>query len=143
MRKKTLLSLATLSAMALIAVAPAFAQDRVEAKIPFAFNVGSKSLPAGDYEVRKALGNALAIQNSATRDAAMALTMAAPPKEISSEAVLVFHKYGNRCFLSEVRTTDSGRKLTPSKLEREVAMNSEEAAESTPNADVYVAASIR
>jgi hypothetical protein len=124
-------------------VAPAFAQDRVEAKIPFAFNVGSKSLPAGDYEVRKALGNALAIQNSATQQAAIALTMAAPPKEISSEAVLVFHRYGDRCFLSEVRTTDHGRTLTPSKLEREVAASREQAAENTASRDTYVAASIR
>jgi hypothetical protein len=143
MRKKTLLSLGMLSAMALITVPPAFAQDRVEAKIPFAFNVGQASLPAGDYQVWKVFGNTLAIQDSATHKAAMALTVAAPPKKISSEAVLVFHKYGDRCFLSEVRTTDNGRTLTRSKLEREVAVNSEEAAEHTPDSDVYVAASVR
>ena len=141
MRKRMLLSMGMLSAMALMTVAPTFAQDRVEAKIPFAFNVGSKSLPAGDYEVRRVLENGtLAIQNADTQQAAIALTTAASPREISSEAVLVFHKYGDRCFLSEVRTTGSGRTLVPSKLERQVAT---ETAENTPAREVYLAANIR
>jgi len=143
MRKKTLLSLGVLSAMALMAVAPAFGQDRVEAKIPFAFNVGSKSLPAGDYEVRRILSNTLAIQNVATQQAAVALTAMAPPRKMSSEAVLVFHKYGNSCFLSAVRTTENDRTITPSKLERQVAEETVQAADNTPERDVYVAATIR
>jgi hypothetical protein len=143
MRKKTLLALAVLSAMALVAVAPAFAQDRVEAKIPFAFNVGSKSLPAGDYEVRRLMAKTLAIQNEATQQAAIVLTMVAPPNDISSEAVLVFHKYGDRCFLSEVQTADGRQTLTASKLEREVAEKTAETADNTPDREVYVAARIR
>ncbi len=139
MRKKMLLSMATLSAMALMAVAPAFAQDTVDAKIPFAFNVGSKSLPAGDYQVRRLGNSIMAVQNADTHEAAVALSMAASPKPISSEAVLEFHQYGDRYFLSEVRTQDNGRTLTPSKLERQVAR---ETAENTPARDVYLAANV-
>lgn len=143
MRKKTLLALAVLSAMALMAVAPAFAQDRVEATIPFAFNVGSKMLPAGDYEVRRVFAKSLVIQNTATQQAAIALTMVAPPKQMTSEAVLAFHKYGDSYFLSEVQTADSRQTLTKSKLERKVAEETAETAENTPDRDVYLAARTR
>lgn len=142
MRKRTLPALAVLSAMALMAVAPAFAQERVEATIPFAFNVGSKTLPAGDYEVRRVFAKTLVIQNKATQQAAIALTMVAPPKQMPSEAVLVFHKYGDSHFLSEVQTADSRHTVTESKLERKVAEETAETAESTPDRDTYVAARI-
>ncbi|HXJ93351.1 MAG TPA: hypothetical protein VMT20_10785 [Terriglobia bacterium] len=144
MGKKTLLTLAMLSAMALVAVAPAFAQsqERVEANIPFAFNVGSTSFPAGHYEVRPVLTETLVIQNEATEQAAMALTTSASPKPISgnAEATLVFHKYGDRCFLSEIRTSDNAQALSASKLEREAAKEASEIAGNTPSRDVYVAA---
>jgi hypothetical protein len=144
MRKKMLLALAMLSAVALTAVAPAFAQDqeRVKANIPFAFNVGSKTLPAGNYEVRGVFAKSLVIQNEATEQAAMALTMSAPPKPISgnAEASLVFHKYGDRYFLSEIRTWNDARTVPASKLERQTAREASEAADNTPSRDVYVAA---
>jgi hypothetical protein len=143
MRKKTLLNLAVLSAMALVAVAPAFAQDRLEAKIPFAFKVGSKTLPSGDYEVRKVYVNTLVIQNAATHEAAMSITSADSPKEISGEGVLVFHKYGDTCFLSALQAGNSRRTIGTSKLEREVAAKSAETAENTPPREVYVAANTR
>ncbi len=142
MRKKTFLALVILSGMALMAVAPAFAQDRVEATIPFAFNVGSTTLPAGQYEVRPVLAKAMVIQNEATAQAAMTLVMSAPPKAISEvdQALLVFHKYGDRCFLSEIRTWDNTKTVSASKLERETAKEASEAAVNTPSRDVYVAA---
>jgi hypothetical protein len=144
MRKKTLRALAMLSAMALMAVVPTFAQDqeRVEANIPFAFNVGSKVLPAGNYEVRAVFAKSLVIQNEATKQAAMALTMSAPPKPISGaeEAVIAFHKYNDRYFLSEIRTSDNTHTLSASKLEREAAREASETADNTPSGDVYVAA---
>ena len=144
MRKRMLLTLAMLSAAGLMAVAPVFAQDqeRVKANIPFAFNVGSKVLPAGNYEVRAVFAQSLMIQNEATEEAAIALTMSAPPKAISgnAEAELVFHKYGNRCFLSEIRTSDNTHTVSASKLEHEAAKEASETAGNTPSHDVYVAA---
>lgn len=144
MRKKTVLTLAMLSAAALMAVAPLFAQsqERVKANIPFAFNVGSKVLPAGNYEVRAIFATTLIIQNEATEEAAMALTTSESPKPISgnAEASLVFHKYGNRCFLSEMRTPDNTQGVPASKLEREAAKEASETASNTPSRDVYVAA---
>ncbi len=142
MRTKTLLTLAVLGATALMAVVPAFAQDRVDATIPFAFNVGSTTLPAGNYEVRAVFAKSLVIQNGTTNQAAMALAMSAAPKAISGteEAVLVFHKYGDRCFLSEIRTPDNTQTISASKLEREAAKEAAETASSTQSRDVYVAA---
>jgi len=140
MRKKMLLTLAMLGAVALVAVAPAFAQDRVEATIPFAFNVGSTTLPAGHYEVRPALANSLVIQNGATNQAAMALTTTDSPKKIQGDAVLVFHKYGDTCFLSAIQAGKDRRALNASKTEREAAAKAAETADNMPSRDVYVAA---
>jgi hypothetical protein len=111
-------------------VAPAFAQaqQRVEANIPFAFNVGSKMLPAGNDEVRGVFAKSLAIQNEATQQAAMALTISTPPERISgnAEAALIFHKYGDRCsqcFLSEIRTSGNTQTISASKLEHEATLH--------------------
>ena len=140
MRKRALFALATLSAMALMAVAPSFAQEGVEATIPFAFNVGSTTLPAGHYEVRRALASALVIQNGATHEAALALTTADSPEKTQGDAVLVFHKYGDACFLSAVQAGDSRRALGASKTEREAAEKAAETADDRPSRNVYVAA---
>lgn len=141
MRRTMLKKLAVLSAMAVMTVAPAFAQDRLDAKIPFAFNVGSRSLPAGDYEVRKLGVKTMVIQNVATGRAAIAvINMTVPPKESSSKAALVFHQYGDSCFFSGTRTAENERTVIPSKLERQVAR---ETAENAPVRDVYLAANVR
>jgi len=140
MRKKTFLTLAFFSAIALAAVAPAFAQDRVVAKIPFAFTVGSATLPSGDYEVRKVFANTLVIQNAATREAAMSITTPDSPKEIPGEAVLVFHKYGDTCFLSAVQAGEDRRVIGASRAERQAAKNVAEIAGKTPSSEVYVSA---
>src|SRR5215472_11625242 len=79
---------------AILALARSFAQDRIEAKIPFAFNVGPRSLPSGSYELRKAFANTLVIQNAITHQAAMAITTVDSPNQIEGDAVVVFHKYG-------------------------------------------------
>ena len=43
----------------------------VEAEIPFALNVGSETLPSGNYEVRNVFANALLIQTADTHEAAI------------------------------------------------------------------------
>ncbi|HEY6290389.1 MAG TPA: hypothetical protein VI455_02360 [Terriglobia bacterium] len=141
MNRKRLLTLVLSGAMALMAGAPALAQDSMLMSIPFAFNVGTKSLPAGDYDVRQLAANTVVLQNASTRDAAFAITMTAPPEEISAPAVLVFNQYGDSYFLSEIKTQDSLQRIKISKLERHVAAETQESAENESEGRiVYVAA---
>lgn len=116
--------LALIVAVALMtAVASAHAQSgTVVADIPFEFNVGDQALPAGEYSVRSitAGGEALAIRNRDANRAAIRLTLSIEASKAPNQTKLVFHRYGQRYFLSEVWTSGekAGRKLLKSSQER-------------------------
>jgi hypothetical protein len=113
--------------------------DRIEAinrasnahvNIPFAFHAGDRVLSKGDYTVGiEANGAALAIRGRDSRTT-LHLKLAGKASEGSERAKLIFHRYGENHFLSEVRTPGKrgGRKLPKSdqerKLERQLAPNS-------------------
>lgn len=90
---------------AFLAAAPAFAADTVLANVPFAFKVGSKTLPAGDYSfaIREDY-EVLAVRSTANPKGPSALeeivTTLAPSN--SPEARVVFDKVGGEYLLSEV-----------------------------------------
>lgn len=92
------------------------------AKVPFEFIVGDKTLPSGQYTVR-ALSDtnkaALVIRGTSS---AIRLTNAIQPNKNKTQARLVFHRYGERYFLSEVwMGADSmGRQLLQSGQERSI-----------------------
>ncbi len=91
-------------------------------KVPFAFVVADKPMPAGLYHVESLYWNAVAIQGSGggagviTQCQPTALSKGAEPK-------LIFRKYGRHYFLGEVRLPrmDSGRQFYRSKEEIEIA----------------------
>ena len=144
MNRKAFLTLATLGALVAIGVAPAAAQDKIEAKIPFAFNVGAKALPAGDYELQRLNSDTMVIREVGTREVRMVLTDATEPRDTGGEAVLVFNRYGQDSFLSRILTPDSGRALMKSKVEERAAARAEEWAENAHGPRVvYVAAAVK
>src|SRR6266404_2132797 len=100
------------------------------AKIPFEFVVGDKSLPAGEYGVRSADGTGQILRITSTEDnqSALRLTSVITCASVPNKAKLVFHRYANRYFLTEVWSAGEtrGRQLTKSKQER--AMQREMAA---------------
>ncbi len=143
MNKRTILGLAMLGAMAVTGVKPAAAQDKVRASIPFAFNVGAKALPAGDYDVQRLSTNTMMIQEVNSHEAAMAITSATDPRNAEGKVSLVFNRYGEDNFLSQILTPDSGRVLLKSKLEQRSAARAAESAENQSGPRViYVAASL-
>jgi hypothetical protein len=85
--------------------------------------VGDKQLPAGEYQVKSLHQAALQIQSKDTRSTAIALTTAMQATKISNTGKLVFNRYGDQYFLSKIwaASSDSGRELPKSRLEREVA----------------------
>ena len=107
------------------AVVSANAQSRnvVLADIPFEFVVGDKTLPAGEYLVRpiNATGDALAIQGTDNKEAAVRLTEPIDAMKKRTQARLVFHRYGQNYFLAQVWTGETtGRQLAKSKHEQSV-----------------------
>jgi len=122
MKKQSILLAGLLVLSSMAATQVARAQQAMVADIPFAFTAGNVTLPAGEYRVQKLDGNSavLLIRCSDASAAAMVITSAAQAKELQSQSKLVFNRYDNRYFLSQVWTAGSirGRQLSKSPQER-------------------------
>ncbi len=120
--KRNLITILSLVVMSLMFNATgAYAQSYAKADVPFAFNVGSRQLPAGTYDVRSmAPGtNGLIIQNHETSAAAMSTARRESPR--NTESKLVFDRIGTQYFLTEVwRGSDGGMIVPTSKQEQEL-----------------------
>ena len=95
----------------------------LKADIPFDFVVGDKRLPSGEYQVKSLHQTATQIQSTDARSSAIVLTTGMQAGKISNLGKLVFNRYGDQYFLSKIwaASSDSGRQLPKSRLEREVA----------------------
>jgi len=103
--KYTRLFALALTFMPLLAAAQFNGRSKIVTKVPFEFRVGNKFVPAGECTVESVLpdGSALVIRNIHAR---MSLFSSAATKELARPAdrfALVFHKYGDRYFLSGVK----------------------------------------
>ena len=125
--KKVLGVMAMGCLLSLLVVVSARAQDdgnSIRVSIPFDFNVEGKTLPAGDYEVRRINDEPteLLIQNvNHRRDETMFQTEPLDAPRIPNHSLLVFHRYGeNGYFLSAVMTAgdQTGEELRPTRAER-------------------------
>ena len=121
MRKR---SFATLGVLALLATASAFGQQRMRVDIPFEFHLMDNVMPAGQYIVDTAANNVLSLDCRACRSHAVAAASGiGGGANLSDQGRLVFNKYGDTYFLSEVWTPGytQGGSLSKSKTEREMA----------------------
>lgn len=94
----------------------------LRAMIPFDFSVRGRTLPAGEYEITR-MANAsdvLLISGVTKHDHAVFETEPVDASRISSRAEIVFHRYGDKYFLSEVfgGGEQTGRELSESRQER-------------------------
>ena len=95
----------------------------IRVSIPFDFTVEGRTLPAGNYEVRRISDEptGLLIQNvRRRRDEAMFQTEPRDERRIPNHSLLVFHRYGDSYFLSEVMTAgqETAEDLRPTRAER-------------------------
>jgi len=115
--------------MALTAVAStrvAQAQEPIVVNIPFDFVAGGKTLPAGEYSVKVSAGpvqTLLLIDRQDASSSAFMGTNAIIASEPKANSKLVFNRYGDRYFLSQVWTAGNsrGRLLLKSDREKEIA----------------------
>jgi len=110
--------------MTAVASANGQSSRTVIATVPFEFKVGDKALPAGDYTLGTISdsSSALVIRNQDSNRAAVRLTMPIEVSKASDKGKLVFHRYGQNYFLSEVWSggETTGRQLSKSKQERTI-----------------------
>jgi hypothetical protein len=113
-----------ISIAAVLAAGAVYAQSSISlnANVPFDFVAGEKTLPAGHYTVAQApaLG-VLMIRSSETKGAVFAMTNPVYSPAGRNESKLVFHRYGNAYFLSEVwGSENAGGQLPASKEDRKL-----------------------
>nr|MBA3573088.1 hypothetical protein [Pyrinomonadaceae bacterium] len=110
--------------MTAVASANGQSSRTVIATVPFEFKVGDRALPAGDYTLGTISdsSSALVIRNQDSNRAAVRLTMPIEVSKASDKGKLVFHRYGQNYFLSEVWSggETTGRQLSKSKQERTI-----------------------
>ena len=100
MKRITATALFTLAA--LVTAGGAMAQGRaVRATVPFDFSVGDKLLPAGDYEITKNSASVIEVRNRDKHVVMLASTMY-DSHQSRNGSKLVFDKYGDQYFLSEI-----------------------------------------
>jgi hypothetical protein len=124
--KKRAFVTATLFLFSIIVAAQAArAEELMSVNIPFQFVAGNMTLPAGEYRVQKLERNSgvLLIHCSKPNTSVMLITHAAQAKKLQTQSLLVFNRYDNRYFLSQVWTAGSvrGRQLPKSPREKELA----------------------
>jgi membrane-bound lytic murein transglycosylase len=126
--KKQALVMATLFVLSFIVAAQVVRADEpMLVNIPFAFEAGNATLPAGEYRVQKLDGSSavLLIRCSDSSTSAMVLSNAAQSKDIQTQSKLIFKRYNDRYFLTQVWSEGSsrGRELIKSRAEKEAAQS--------------------
>ncbi len=125
---KRISAMALLSLASLLTAGSAMAQDRAaHATVPFAFNVGDMVLPAGDYTISQAGWRPSGVIQIRSTDAkhAMLTTAISDAKKPVNGGELVFNRYGDKYFLTEVLCPEAGvsMQLPTSKLESRARIN--------------------
>src|SRR6266480_749614 len=79
-----------------------FAQNPIQATIPFDFTVGATTFHAGDYYVREQSPMVLGIQGVDGGSGAFSMVRPGNAKGTAEKAYLMFNRIGDRYFLSQV-----------------------------------------
>jgi hypothetical protein len=112
---------ALLTAVSLMAPAGAFAQSRQQATIPFDFTVGKRLLPAGTYVIAHVGSGLISVRGWKGKELVSAITLVTAADQVRKNPDrLIFHKYGDQYFLSEIRgdVGETSGKLSTSALEQ-------------------------
>jgi hypothetical protein len=127
-------------ALPIAAAAQLGSSQKIAANVPFEFVAWNKVVPAGNCIVQRTSmsGSTLTIQNTKAGMSTLALSREDRAKTATGAYTLVFHKYGARHFLAQVKIADGTVYMLPeSKLERELR------AQNTAPQDQIVLASVK
>lgn len=117
--------------LALMMVGESMAQTiRMKADVPFEFIVNGSTLPPGQYTIQSfgtADGKTLLLRGSDKNENATVNAIDVESMKSARETKLIFHRYGNRYFLSQVWVAgnERGHELPKSHRESELARDYE------------------
>ena len=127
MKRHAWMALTIVSLLVLLGASAASAGSvELRADIPFNFMAGNNMLPAGTYHVSQAVAShgVLLISNQKPdHGATFVQTISSEKGRTQTETRLIFNRYGDRYFLSQVWTAGriSGYMIPKSSQERELA----------------------
>jgi hypothetical protein len=131
---KRMLALA-LIALPILAVAQMVSSTRIVGQVPYPFMVGNKHEPAGECTVEPATNGArtLVIRNVGEKVGFFTPAMPTLAKKASGSYALVFHKYGDRAFLTGIKLAGDRTiyEIPESKAEAELRAQNVTATEET------------
>jgi hypothetical protein len=123
--KRQLKTMAVILGLVVVAgasVAQAQIIGRLKSNIPFGFYVRNRLMPAGAYtiaELNPGTGM-MEIRSADGKSAAIFLTIGKQEKDARTPSELIFHKYGDKAFLSEIveQGETDGAEVVKSKMEK-------------------------
>jgi hypothetical protein len=124
MKWKMFITLSVLSLALVFGLPKVQAQSRLVANVPFDFCVGQQAMDAGQYEVFSLGEQSGELRNVQTNAAQAFIKAIKLQASNGGHARLVFNKYGNQYFLSEIwdGNSDTGIKLSQSQREKETRL---------------------
>jgi hypothetical protein len=125
MKTRALVMAGMMALTAMASTRVAQAQELLVVNIPFDFVAGNMTLPAGEYSINVAAPERtlLLIDRKDAAASAFMNTAAVAKTEIQTESKVIFNRYGDRYFLSQVWAAGNsrGRQLLKSAREKEMA----------------------
>jgi hypothetical protein len=108
--------------MALLITVPLSAQTIARVTVPFDFTVGQTQMSAGTYEINPLAHDAIVVRDTKEAKSALSVVRSERSRNGDSGTKLVFNRYGDKYFLSQVSCGFGGgvKRLPTSKLEKEV-----------------------
>lgn len=142
--KRHALSLISLLSLLLMAGSAIAQTSNVRANVPFNFTVGSKALPAGTYDIEGLSSSGANMLLVKARDGSGRMIVGSNAAESvngANKTKLVFNRYRDQYFLSEiwVEGATHGRQLPKTSREKELA---KELAQDLTNRRVEIVASL-
>ncbi|MGO9518810.1 MAG: hypothetical protein ACLPND_17390 [Candidatus Korobacteraceae bacterium] len=108
-------------ALALLVSVPMTQAQAMKANVPFEFSLNQQFMPAGNYEISSEGEKLLAVRHLDTMKTCMLIESIHMQASQAPHAKLVFHKYGDQYFLSEIWDgSDLGIQIPESKREKEM-----------------------
>lgn len=130
MKRKVLTTLLTVMTAGLMMMRGAWvyaqpAEPDLKTNVPFKFMVGDTTLPAGEYTIKRIDDNepnVLEVESANDRVNVAFISESAQADHTPANSGLVFHKFGNKYFLSQIWVAGekTGDQLTPSRSERKL-----------------------
>ena len=116
MERRSFLIATTLTMCTVFAVLPLLAQITrpITVHVPFDFVAVEKTLPAGEYTLSQQSNSVILIRSTDQKQALFVITQGTQSAKVQEQAKLVFDRFGDRYFLSEVWSNDTvqGQRLS-------------------------------